>query len=419
MVDPPMAGLTDRRYAAGMAELVRCARCTLPETHETITFDADGVCNICRQIESKDSIDWVQRKADFDALIEEHRGRADYDCIVPFSGGKDSTWTLYYLVREYGLKPLVVSFDHGFFRPTLLANTKRTMRTLGVDHLVFTPNWKIVQKLMLQTFLEKGDFCWHCHTGIFAYPMWVALEKQVPLIVWGEPSAEYTAYYSYEQDEEVDEKRFDRYVNLGITAQDMLVRLEGAVDERDLKPFRYPPRRDLRALGCRSVCLGSYIPWDVRSQSKVIQDELGWVGDEVENVPPEYQYEKIECYMQGVRDYIKYLKRGYTRPTHLTSIDIRNGRLDRTEALKLIQQYEGHRPPSLDLFLEFVGLDEVEFVEVVTSHRVSPWDGEVPVELGRKTHDFDRWERRGAMPHEQAERQLNRHRSRSTISPEP
>ena len=58
-------------------------------------------------------------KAELDALIEEYRGKYDYDCIVPFSGGKDSTLTLYYLVKEYGLKPLVVRFDHGFLRPNL------------------------------------------------------------------------------------------------------------------------------------------------------------------------------------------------------------------------------------------------------------------------------------------------------------
>src|SRR4030042_682991 len=224
-----------------MNDLKRCTKCVLPETHETIVFDEEGVCNICRQHEYKQTaIDWETQKRELDTIVATYRDKYDYDCIVPFSGGKDSTWTLYYLVKEYGIKPLVVRFDHGFLRPNLLENTIRTIRKLGVDLHVFTPNWQVVQKLMLQSFLEKGDFCWHCHTGIFAYPMWVAIRYKVPLIVWGEPSAEYTAYYSYDQPEEVDEKRFNRYINLGITAQDMLVRFEGRVDERDLQPFRYP-----------------------------------------------------------------------------------------------------------------------------------------------------------------------------------
>lgn len=399
-----------------MSELRRCTRCLLPETHETIVFDADGVCNICRNVEYKQtSIDWTARKKDLDVLIEKYRGQYDYDCIVPFSGGKDSTWTLYYLVKEYGIKPLVVRFDHGFLRPNLQDNTQKVLRNLGVDFHHFTPNWKVVRKLMLQSFLEKGDFCWHCHTGIFSYPMWVAIRYNVPLIFWGEPSSEYTAYYGYDQAEEVDEKRFNRYVNLGITAQDMNVRLEGGADERDLKPFTYPPLKELRRIGYRSVCLGSFVPWDVKTQSKVIETELGWQGDEVENVPPAYRYEKIECYLQGVRDYIKYIKRGYTRPTHLASIDIRGNRLDRSVGLEIIDAYEGKRPPSLDLFLDFVGLSEAEFMEIAMSHAVSPYEhDESKTKPGKRLADFDVWNRHGAMPREETEVQLDRWRRNQT-----
>ncbi len=390
----------------------RCTRCVLPETHETIVFDAEGVCNICRQQEFKQGkMDWAAKKGELDELIASYRGKHEYDCIVPFSGGKDSTWTLYYLVKEYKVKPLVVRFDHGFLRPNVLENTKRVLRRLGVDFLHFTPNWKVVQKLMLQAFLEKGDFCWHCHTGIYAYPMWVAIRQNVPLIFWGEPSSEYTAYYSYDQPEEVDEKRFNRFINLGITAEDMLVRLEGLVDERDLKPYTYPPLKELRRIGYRSVCLGSFVPWDVKKQSKIIHDELGWQGDEVEGVPPGYEYEKIECYMQGVRDYIKYIKRGYTRPAHLASIDIRNGRLGRPEAMKMLEEYEGKRPPSLDLFLKFIGLTEAEFLEIAMSHGVSPYRHDPSkVKPGRKMPDFDRWCAAGEMPRAEAEIQLERWR---------
>jgi N-acetyl sugar amidotransferase len=391
----------------------RCTRCGLPETHETISFDENGVCNICRQHDTKNNvIDWAKNKRALDQLIAEYRGKFDYDCVVPFSGGKDSTWTLYYLVKEYGIKPLVVRFDHGFLRPNLEENVKRVIRRLGVDFLTFTPNWKVVQKLMLQAFLEKGDFCWHCHTGIFSYPMRVALEKKVPLIFWGEPSAEYTSYYSYDQVEEVDEKRFNRYINLGISAEDMYVRLGGTIDERELIPYSYPPLKDLRGLNYRSVCLGSFVPWDVKTQSEIIERELGWQGDLVENVPPQYKYEKIECSMQGVRDYIKFIKRGYSRPSHLVAIDLRNNRLERQEAERLVASYEGKRPPSLDLFLSFVGLTEKEFLEIAMSHQVSPYVHDpLRTQPGEKTPDFDSWSRDGAMPRKDAEEQIARWKS--------
>ena len=398
----------------------RCIKCGLPETHETISFDVEGICNICRQHEFKQQkIDWAANKRALDILIAEHRDKYDYDCIVPFSGGKDSTWALYYLVKEYGIKPLVVRFDHGFLRPNLEENTKRVTRKLGVDILTFTPNWKVVQKLMLQSYIEKGDFCWHCHSGIFSYPMWIAIEKKVPLIFWGEPSSEYTSYYSYDQPEEVDEKRFNRFVNLGISAQDMYVRLEGAVDERELKPYSYPPLKELRALNYRSVCLGSFIPWDVKTQSEIIERELGWQGDVVENVPPQYRYEKIECYMQGVRDYIKFIKRGYSRPSHLIALDVRNNRISKEEGQHLITEYEGKRPPSLDLFLTFTGLSEEEFLEIAMSHKVSPYEHDPSkTQPGTMTPDFDLWSRAGTMQREDAIVQITRWRNRHGVRTE-
>lgn len=379
-----------------MKNLKRCSKCTSPETHETILFDQEGVCNVCRQNEyKKEHIDWEVRGEQFEELIQTYKGKYDYDCIVPFSGGKDSTFTLYKLVKDYGLKPLVVSFDHGFYRPTVEENKLRTFRELGVDVIRFTPNWKIVKKLMLEALKQKGDFCWHCHTGVFSYPMQVAIKYNVPLVIWGEPSSEYTSYYSYDDGiEEVDEERFNKLVNLGMTADDMRKLLGEEVSERDLNPFTYPKLKDLKVLNYRSVCLGSFIPWDVRKHAQIIETELGWKEEVVEGVPPEYGYEKIECAMQGIRDYLKYIKRGYARTTHLTSIDIRNGRMNREEALNLIEKYEGKKPKSLEVFLEYVGITEEEFNKIAIEQIIEP-NTCTPSELeeGQEVWDQKLWYR--------------------------
>ena len=371
--------------------MVRCTICLLPSTHETIRFNSDGVCSVCLNIDQKKAIDWDQKKIDLIGIFNPIRGKFDYDCIIPFSGGKDSTFTLLYAVNDLKLKPLVVSFDHGFYRPKLIENRNKTLKKLGVDFISFTPNWKLVQQLMLRTFLDKGDFCWHCHTGIFSYPMWIAVEKNVPIVLWGEPSSEYTSYYDYSQVENVDEARFNRIINLGITAEDMEARLDFVFEKRDFKPFTFPDAHILAKMNLLSIPLGSFIPWDVRSQVERIKSELDWMGDEVEGVPPEYDFEKIECYMQGVRDYIKYLKRGYARTTHLTSIDIRNGKKTREESLKLVGEFEGKKPESLKLFLEYIGLEESEFMEVVKHHKISDDLNKVAVKIGPKPKDYDGW----------------------------
>lgn len=383
--------------------LKRCIRCGIPETYETVEFDGDGVCSICLQASFKlEEIDWASRKADLDSIIEQFRGKSDYDAIVPFSGGKDSTWTLYYLVKTYKIRPLVVQFDHGFMRPNLLENNERTFRKLGVPVHTFRPNWRIVKRVMLESLIRKGDFCWHCHTGVFAYPMWVALRERTPLVIWGEPSSEYTNYYDYRDDEieYVDETRFNRFTNLGITAEDMrgMIREGFEFDDRDLLPFQYPPRRSLKQLGYMSICLGSYIPWNAKKQSSVIAEELGWRGDEVEGMPSGmYEHEKIECWLQGCRDYLKFLKRGYSRVTQMTALDLRNGQMQKDEADSIVEKFDGRKPASLVLLLEYLGITEAEFNEIVLRTVVSP---HVPdfeaVREAPKTHDFDRWYREGS-----------------------
>jgi len=361
-----------------MSDLKICTRCVMPETAESLAFDEAGACSVCRQIDfKKDAIDWDKRKEEMHELVEQHRGKYDYDCIVPFSGGKDSTYTLWYLVKELGLKCLVVRFDHLFMRQVVEENADRAFKRLGVDVIRFSPNWQVVRKLMYESLVRRGDFCWHCHTGIFSYPMWISLKFGVPLIFWGEPSAEYSSFYSYDEKEEADERRFNRNVNLGINAEDMLGMLDNSVSDykvelRDLKPYTYPPSKELRRAGTRSVFLGYYIPWDVRKQVDIIEKELGWQRDEVEGIPAEYGYEKIECYMQGVRDYIKFLKRGFGRTAHLASIDIRNGRMTHEEGLELVEKYDGRRPAALDRFLRVLGIEEAEFMQIVEKSVVAP-----------------------------------------------
>lgn len=116
----------------GPDALIRCTRCLMPETMDTIIFDKAGVCNVCRSNEIKHGqIDWKAKGREFEELVNQYRDKYDYDCIVPFSGGKDSTYTLFTLVKEFELKPLVVSFDHGFMRPTVLANRERSQGVGG------------------------------------------------------------------------------------------------------------------------------------------------------------------------------------------------------------------------------------------------------------------------------------------------
>ena len=130
--------------------------------------------------------------------------------------------------------------------------------------------------------------------------------KLLQLIIFGQPEMG-NMIHKYPNFE--DRISFD--FEIGPTAiEDMrgMIDNDQSIDPRDFAPYTYPNLRDLKKLRYQSVCLGSFIPWDTKTQSQLIMDELGWEGDEVEGMPPKiYDYEKIECHMQGVRDYIKYI----------------------------------------------------------------------------------------------------------------
>lgn len=370
-----------------------CTKCILPDSHESIHFDEQGVCDICRQAEVKHAqIDWTARREMLDIIIDRYRGKGEYDCIIPFSGGKDSTFQLWYVVKELKLKPLVVRYNHWGYRPLVAENNIRTFKQLNVDVLEFTSNWEVVKKLMLQSLKEAGDFCWHCHTGVYAHTMQIAVKFNIPLVIWGESSSEYRSYHTAEELEEFDEKLFNEMVNLGIDANKMYELLQGTVSKRDLMAFQFPSKEDLEKVGVKAIYLGNYIKWHTKNQVELIKKELGWKGQDVEGIPPMYDYEKIECRWQGIRDYCKYIKRGHGRTNHLACIDIRNGEMLREDGLQLAEEYDGKRPASLDDFLQILGISEQEFEQILLDNAVVDWGFDHDsIENGKILSDMEDW----------------------------
>ncbi len=380
----------------------RCVKCSLPETYETIEFNKDGICNICSDsLIKEEKIDWAKRKKLLDDLIEKFRGKSNYDCIIPFSGAKDSTFQLYYLMKEYKIKPLVVRFNHGFLRPTIQQNTINTLKKIGADFIEFTPNWKIVKKLMLEAFKRKTDMCWHCHTGIFSYPLRLALLYKVPLVFYGETSSDYDQYYNYLDDEidYFDEKKFNIKFTLGITADDMhgmISTPEDPVDKRDLIPYTFPDVKDLAKINYCPVALGSFIKWDTSKHTELIKKELGWKTDDMEQIPKENNPngEKIECFMQGTRDYIKWLKRGYGRMSQINAKILKQGQGDIQQLKILNEKHDGIKPKSLEIFLEYVGLTEEEFNSYIDKAAIPPQKPNFKNDnVSKKMWDFDQWYR--------------------------
>jgi hypothetical protein len=167
------------------------------------------------------------------------------------------------------------------------------------------------------------------------------------------------------------------------------------VEERDLEPFRFPKEEELseiRKMGFRNICLGDYQEWDPIRQIKILEKDLGWTPAEVEGLHPYFSGEKVECYLQGTRDYLRYMKRGYSRSNQRANAEIRSRGLSRDEALEM-SEHDSKIPASLETILEFLDIDEEEFNSIALSQTISPWkynkDG---LEKGKELPDQNYWD---------------------------
>ncbi|MDO9093333.1 MAG: N-acetyl sugar amidotransferase [Rubrivivax sp.] len=348
------------------AHLQYCVRCCIPQTQEGVIFDELGVCQACQSAEQKIHIDWTQREKVLRGLLDEAKARAgnNYDCIIPISGGKDSTFQLHVLTQVYGMKPLAVTFSHNWFSETGWYNLQNSLEQFNVDHVMFTPNRQLVNKLAKHSLAGIGDACWHCHAGVGAFPLQAAVRFNIPLLIWGESIAESSGRASYLN----PVRKFDREYFTKVSAKlrpDQMVRDD--VSLRDLEPFQVPSAEDCERVGVHGIHLGDYIFWDDERQTEFVRDNYGWRETQVEGSFK--RYKSAECVMPGVHDLACYVKRGYGRSTFHASVDVRAGLLSRDEAWDLIRQNDGVRPEGLDYYLKITGMTEEEFFATLEKHR--------------------------------------------------
>jgi len=346
-------------------KLQYCVRCCMPETSEGINFDERGICQSCRSSEMKMHIDWEAREIELRKILEYHRSISgdNYDCIVPISGGKDSVFQLHVLTRVYKMHPLTVTFSHNWYSKTGWENLWNCIERLDVDHIMFTPRRTLVNKLAKQSLYKIGDSCWHCHAGVGAFPLQVAIKFGVKLMVWGESAAEFGSKATYEKPIEFDEEYYLK-VSTKVAPEKMVS--EG-ISKKDLAPFRLPTREEFLQTGVRGIHLGDYIFWDAERQVEFIKREYGWKEDEVEGTYKSYK--SVECRMPGMHDYLKYLKRGFGRATDHASQDVRAGIMTREEGFEIAKKYDPMRPKIMDYYLQITGLSEEEVDKVIKSQR--------------------------------------------------
>lgn len=357
--------MPDKKGAPLFDKLKYCVRCCMPSSNEGIKFDEMGFCQACISSEQKMHIDWTVREAQLKEILDQYKSlNNDYDCIVPISGGKDSTFQLHVITQVYGMRPLAVTFSHNWYTETGKFNLLNALEKFDVDHIQFTPNRKLINKLARKSLVTIGDSCWHCHAGVGAFPLQIAVKYKIPLLIWGESVAEVSGRDSYENRVLKFDRDYFTRVSAKLTAEQMA---GDNIPLRDLSGFKLPSCEELEEVGVTGIHLGDYIFWDDERQMEFVRDVYGWKEDEVEGT---YKgYKSVECRMAGVHDYTKFLKRGFGRGTDHVSADVRAGLLTRQEAFELAKQHDSERPDALDYYLEITGYTEDEFNSILAEQR--------------------------------------------------
>lgn len=342
-----------------------CTRCCMPESNEGIKFDEMGICQACQSAEQKIHIDWVAREQELRNLLEHYKSLGnDYDCIVPISGGKDSTFQLHVITQVYNMRALAVTFSHNWYSDTGKKNLENALEKFNVDHIMFTPNRSLVNRLARRSLMMIGDSCWHCHAGVGAFPLQIAVKYRIPLLIWGESIADMSGRATYKNPVTKFDRDYFTKVSAKMYPEQMVC---GTIELRELTGFKLPSYDEIAEAKVVGIHLGDYIFWDDERQMEYVRDVYGWQEDAVEGT---YKgYKSVECRMAGVHDYTKFLKRGFGRGTDHASIDVRAGLLTREEAFELAKKHDTARPDALDFYLEITGFSEEEFNEVLAQHR--------------------------------------------------
>jgi N-acetyl sugar amidotransferase len=320
-----------------------CRRCVMPETKPDIIFDDEGVCSACVHFAGRTSVDWDARKAELDGILGQYRSPngENYDCIIPVSGGKDSTYQTIRML-ELGMNPLCVTAT-----TDKLSNLGRrnieNLKRLGVDYIEVTPNPRVRRRINRLALTKVGDISWPEHVLIFTIPVRLAVQLRVPLIVWGENSQnEYGGPATAAQDRVLTRRWLEEFGGLlGLRVSD-LIGIEG-VAARDLIQYRYPSDEALSDVGVTGVFLGYFMPWDgwgnaLISQAHGFESYPHLVEGSLVN------YENLDNVQTGIHDYFKFLKYGFGRATDLACMQVRRGRLSREDAVRLVALHDGRFP---------------------------------------------------------------------------
>lgn len=344
-----------------MSKVFYCKKCLFPNTRPHLKFNQQGICSACRGVTNKKKYDWDAAREGFKTLCAIAKSKkAEYDCVIPVSGGKDSIYQVV-KARQYGMNVLAVNVDYGIKTDEGIHNLNIISDKLGTDILTFKPG-NYHKKLIKLGFLEYGDPDAFSHALLYSYPINTAEDIGIPIVLFGEnPAVEYLGnnrrslstiswswWFSYVVRWEVWNDLLTKYAkDLGTNSK------QYTISNHNYKKVSF---------------LGNYFYWDSKKHAK-IAESLGF--KKPEQVPGTYRnWVGIDEVIHRVHQYMKVIKFGYGRATDHVCEDIREGKISRNDAIALASWDNEGLPNSIVLqFCSYINISIEQFNSVVDKFR--------------------------------------------------
>jgi glutamine---fructose-6-phosphate transaminase (isomerizing) len=346
-----------------IGQLRRCTRCILPETFPFITFDTQGVCNYCHHhvpLRPKG-------EAALAAVAEQHRdtGAKGHDCLVPFSGGRDSSYALHYIVKELGLRPLAFSYDWGMLTDLGRRNQARMCGALGVEHILVSADIRKKREN-----IRKNVTAWLQRPHLGTIPLFMAGDKQyfyhtallmqqngLQLSVMGENMLETTRFKTgfcgipphFDNDRTYSIPMADKLRMMLFYGKEYLLNPAyintSLLDTLDAFRSYYVIKHE-------NLNIFDYLPWDEQTIESTLLEGYDWETD-----PGTRTTWRIGDGTAAFYNYIYLMVAGFTENDTFRSNQVREGMITREYALERASIDNTPRWDSIQWYCNVIGIE--------------------------------------------------------------
>lgn len=343
--------------------LRRCSKCILPETTPFITFDAQGVCNYC--LEHTKIV--YKGKSALENLIAPFRSTTGkHDCIIAFSGGRDSSYGLHYLKKELNLNPIAYTYDWGMVKDIARRNEARMVGKLGVEHIIVSADIT-----MKRNHIRKNILAWLKRPDLGMVPLFMEGDKQCEFYADKLAKQNNIKLVFFCRGNELEKEEF-KTGQCGIKNADPGGVIHNLSINGKIKLASYYAKQYITnpsyintsivdtAFAYYStyvqkhnyIFLWHYIPWDESKIISTLKKNYNW-----ETSPETIQTWRTDDGTSPFYNYIYYTGQGFTENDSFRSRQIREGLLDRKTAIDLVNEENKPHYEALQWYFDQIGLD--------------------------------------------------------------